>query len=44
MDNPIIRSDNWDLNPTKEQIQYAVDTEKIYRQFARALIGVVYTH
>lgn len=44
MDNLIIRSDNWDLNPSKEQIQYALDTEKIYRQFARTLIGVVYTH
>lgn len=44
MDKSIIRSDNWLLSPTKEQIQFALDTEKLYRQFARALIGVVYTH
>jgi IS605 OrfB family transposase len=44
MNTSIIRSDRWDLNPSAEQIQYALDTEKLYRQFARALIGVVYTH
>jgi IS605 OrfB family transposase len=44
MAQSIIRSDRWDLTPTKKQIQYALDTEKLYRQFARALISVVYTH
>jgi hypothetical protein len=32
------------LSPTPEQTQYLEQTEKMYRSYARALIGVVFTH
>lgn len=32
------------LSPTPRQIEYLELTEKLYRSYARALIGVVYTH
>ncbi len=40
----LIRSDRWQLNPTPVQRQYLARTEVLYRCYAAALTGVVYTH
>ncbi|MBV9388675.1 MAG: IS200/IS605 family accessory protein TnpB-related protein [Chroococcidiopsidaceae cyanobacterium CP_BM_ER_R8_30] len=44
MINSIIRTDRWVLSPTPKQAEYLEQTERLYRSYARALIGVVYTH
>lgn len=40
----LIRSDRWQLSPTPVQREYLERTETLYRNYAQALIGVVYTH
>jgi hypothetical protein len=44
MVNSIVRTDRWQLAPTPEQAKHLEQTEKTYRSYARALIGVVFTH
>lgn len=44
MNNSIVRTDRWQLSPTPKQIEHLQRTEKMYRSYARALIGVVFTH
>jgi hypothetical protein len=44
MGNSIVRTDRWQLAPTPEQVKHLERTEKMYRSYARALIGVVFTH
>ncbi len=44
MTNSIVRTDRWQLSPTPEQTEYLELTQKLYCSYARALIGVVYTH
>ena len=44
MINSIVRTERWVLSPTPKQTEYLELTEKLYRSYARALIGVVYTH
>lgn len=44
MINSIVRTDRWALSPTLQQTEYLEQTEKMYRTYARALIGVVFTH
>lgn len=44
MINCIVRTDRWQLSPTPIQTEFLVQTEKVYRSYARALIGVVCTH
>jgi hypothetical protein len=40
----IIRTDKWQLNPTKEQSCLFGETVKVYRRFCRFLTGIVFTH
>ncbi len=40
----IIRSDRWQLKTTQEQLEHLKRTQDLYRAYAQALIGVVYTH
>lgn len=40
----LIRSDRWQLSPTTDQREYLERTEALYRSYAQALCGVVYTH
>lgn len=42
--NPIIRTDQWSLNPTAGQRVLFAETVKVYRRLCRHLVGVVYTH
>lgn len=44
MANSIVRTDKWLLEPTPGQLEHLRLTQKFYRLFVRALIGVVYTH
>lgn len=44
MTSSIVRTDKWELVPTPQQTEWLAATESMYRSFARALIGVVYTH
>ena len=44
MNNSIVRTDRWQLSPTPEQTGQLMRTEKMYRSYARALIGAVLTH
>lgn len=44
MINFIVRTDRWQLSPTPIQTEHLEQTEKMYRSYARALIGVVFTH
>ncbi len=44
MSNSIVRTDRWLLAPMPEQVKHLERTEKMYRSYARALIGVVFTH
>lgn len=44
MNNSIVRTDKWQLSPTSIQAEYLQRTEKMYRSYARALIGVIFTH
>ncbi|MBV9389965.1 MAG: hypothetical protein JOZ78_26380 [Chroococcidiopsidaceae cyanobacterium CP_BM_ER_R8_30] len=44
MINSIVRTERWVLLPTPKQTEYLELTERLYRSYARALIGVVYTH
>lgn len=44
MSNSIVRTDRWQLSPTLVQSEDLERTEQIYRSYARALIGVVFTH
>lgn len=43
MINSIVRTDRWQLSLTQIQSEYLKQTEKMYRSYARALIGVVIT-
>lgn len=40
----LVRSDRWQLSPTTDQREYLEHTEVLYRSYAQALTGVVYTH
>ena len=44
MSNSIVRTERWLLAPMPEQVKHLERTEKMYRSYARALIGVVFTH
>lgn len=44
MINSIVRTDRWQLSPTPIQTEYLEQTEKMYRSYARALIGIIFTH
>ncbi len=44
MGKSIVRTDKWHLSPTNEQLEHLRQTQEKYRQYVRALIGVVHLH
>jgi putative transposase len=41
---PLVRTDKWSLNPTKEQRRLFRETVKVYRRGCRHLVGIVFSH